>query len=97
VCLFPAAAAHYADPIRILAVIGIIYGALIAWQQTHIRRIMAFSSLSHLGFIVLGIFAFNQFALQGALYQMLNYAMTAGALFILFNFLYEKTGSFADL
>lgn len=94
-CLFPAAAAHYANSIMILAIIGIIYGALIAWQQTNIRRIMAFSSLSHLGFIVLGIFAFNQLALQGALYQMVNHAITAGALFILFNFLYERRGSFS--
>lgn len=94
VCLFPQAASHYATFIMILAVIGIIYGALIAWQQTNIRRIMAFSSLSHLGFIVLGIFAFNQFALQGALYQMLNHAITAGALFILFNFLYERRNTF---
>lgn len=94
VCLFPAAASHYANLIMILAIIGIIYGAIIAWQQTNIRRIMAFSSLSHLGFIVLGIFAFNQFALQGALYQMLNHAITAGALFILFNFLYERKSSF---
>ncbi|MES2615823.1 MAG: NADH-quinone oxidoreductase subunit M [Bdellovibrionota bacterium] len=94
VCLFPQAASHYATAIMILAVIGILYGALIAWQQTNIRRIMAFSSLSHLGFIVLGIFAFNQFSLQGALYQMLNHAITAGALFILFNFLYERRKSF---
>jgi NADH-quinone oxidoreductase subunit M len=93
-CLFPGPAAHYANFIMILAVIGILYGALIAWRQTNIRRIMAFSSLSHLGFIVLGIFAFNQMALQGALYQMLNHAITAGALFILFNFLHERRGSF---
>ena len=93
-CLFPAAASHYATFIMILATIGILYGAIIAWQQTNIRRIMAFSSLSHLGFIVLGIFAFNQFALQGALYQMLNHAITAGALFILFNFLDERRNTF---
>lgn len=94
ICLFPLAASKYAQPIMILAVVGILYGALIAWRQTNVRRIMAFSSLSHLGFIVLGIFAFNQIALQGALYQMLNHAVTAGALFILFNFLYERRGSF---
>lgn len=93
-CLFPAAAEYFAQPILILAVIGILYGALIAWRQTNVRRIMAFSSLSHLGFIVIGIFAFQEMALQGALYQMLNHAITAGAFFILFNFLYEKKSSF---
>ncbi len=94
ICLFPVAAEFYGKRIAILSVIGIIYGALIAWQQTNIRRIMAFSSLSHLGFIVLGIFSFNLLALQGALYQMINHAITAGALFILFNVLYERKGSF---
>lgn len=94
VCLFPSAAVYFAKPIMILAVIGIIYGALIAWQQTNVRRIMAFSSLSHLGFIVIGIFSLNTIGLQGSLYQMLNHAITAGALFILFNFLYERRGSF---
>ena len=94
VCLFPSAASYYAPHMMVLAIIGIIYGALIAWQQTNIRRIMAFSSLSHRGFIVLGIFSLNQFAFQGALYQMLNHAVTAGALFILFNFLYERRNSF---
>ncbi len=94
VCLFPSAAVYFAKSIMILAVIGIIYGALIAWQQKNVRRIMAFSSLSHLGFIVIGIFSLNTIGLQGALYQMLNHAVTAGALFILFNFLYEKRGTF---
>lgn len=94
ICLFPSAAVYFAKSIMILAVIGIIYGALIAWQQKNVRRIMAFSSLSHLGFIVLGIFSLNTIGLQGALYQMVNHAVTAGALFILFNFLYERRGSF---
>ncbi|KAB8028445.1 complex I subunit 4 family protein [Fluviispira multicolorata] len=93
-CLFPSAAIYFAKPIMILAVIGILYGALIAWKQTNIRRIMAFSSLSHLGFIVIGIFSLNTIGLQGSLYQMLNHAITAGALFILFNILYERRGSF---
>lgn len=94
ICLFPVAASQYATPIMILAVIGILYGALIAWKQTNIRRVMAFSSLSHMGFIVLGLFSFNLIALQGSLYQMLNHAVTAGALFVLFNFLYDKRKSF---
>ena len=94
VCLFPAASVYFAKPIIILAIIGILYGALIAWQQKNVRRIMAFSSLSHLGFIVIGIFSLNTIGLQGAIYQMLNHAITAGALFILFNFLYERRGTF---
>lgn len=94
ICLFPIASENARMAIMILAVIGILYGALIAWRQTNIRKMMAFSSLSHLGFIVMGLFAFNAMALQGALYQMINHAITAGALFILFQFLYEKTKSF---
>lgn len=94
ICLFPTAALKFSTPIMVLAVIGIIYGALIAWQQKNIRRIMAFSSLSHLGFIVLGIFSLNTIGLQGSLYQMVNHAVTAGALFILFNFLYQRRNSF---
>lgn len=94
VCLFPSAAIYFAKPIMILAVIGIIYGALIAWRQTNVRKIMAYSSLSHLGFIVIGIFSLNTLGIQGALYQMLNHAITAGALFILFNFLHERRDSF---
>jgi len=94
ICLFPQAAAQFATPILILAVIGILYGALIAWRQKNARRIMAFSSLSHLGFIIVGIFAFNLFALQGALYQMVNHAVTAASLFILINFLNENRGTF---
>ncbi len=94
VCLFPAAAVYFAYPIMVLGVIGILYGALIAWQQKNVRRIMAFSSLSHLGFIVIGIFSLNTLGIQGAIYQMINHAITAGALFVLFNFLYEKKSSF---
>lgn len=94
ICLFPAAAVYFAYPIMILGVIGILYGALIAWQQKNVRRIMAFSSLSHLGFIVIGIFSLNTLGIQGAMYQMLNHAITAGALFVLFNFLHDKKSSF---
>lgn len=94
VCLFPAAAVYFAYPIMILGVIGILYGALIAWQQKNVRRIMAFSSLSHLGFIVIGIFSLNTLGIQGAIYQMINHAITAGALFVLFNYLYDKKSSF---
>lgn len=89
-CLFPAVAVRYGNLLIILAVINILYGALIAWQQTNLRRIMAFSSLSHMGFIVLGIFAFNTFGLFGALYQSINHAVTAAAFFILFQFIESK-------
>jgi NADH-quinone oxidoreductase subunit M len=93
-CLFPAAAVYCSQFVMILAVIGILYGALVAWQQTQLRRMMAFSSLSHLGFIVLGIFSFSAMGLQGALYQMINHAITAAALFLLFQLLHSYRNSF---
>ena len=94
VCLFPSASVYFANHIMVLGVIAILYGALIAWQQKNVRRIMAFSSLSHLGFIVIGIFSLNTIGIQGAIYQMINHAITAGALFVLFNYLHDKTSSF---
>ena len=91
--MFPLAAKYFSPWISALAIISILYGAIIAWQQTNMRRLMAFSSLSHLGFIVLGIFSFNMMGLQGAIYQMINHAITAGAIFILLNFLMERRES----
>lgn len=89
-CLFPNVVDRWSDALIILGLINILYGAFIAWQQTDLRRIMAFSSLSHMGFIVVAIFASNIIALQGALYQMVNHSITAAAFFILFQFLNSK-------
>ena len=73
-----------------LAIIGIIYGALVALVQTDLKRLVAYSSVSHLGFVVLGVFAFTPTALQGAIYQMLNHGVSTGALFVLVGTLYDR-------
>jgi NADH-quinone oxidoreductase subunit M len=88
--LFPEAAHRLAPLIAVLAIIGIVYGALVAMVQTDLKRLVAYSSVSHLGFVVLGIFAFTPTALQGALYQMLNHGVSTGALFILVGTLYDR-------
>jgi NADH-quinone oxidoreductase subunit M len=88
--LFPNAARELAVPIAILAVIGIVYGALVAAGQKDAKKLIAYSSVSHLGFIVLGLFAFTQEAVQGALIQMINHGLSTGALFLLIGMLYER-------
>jgi NADH-quinone oxidoreductase subunit M len=91
--LFPEAAHRAAPYVATLAIIGIIYGALVAMVQTDLKRLVAYSSVSHLGFVVLGIFAFTPTALQGAVYQMLNHGISTGALFLLVGLLYERRHS----
>jgi NADH-quinone oxidoreductase subunit M len=89
--LFPQAAINYAGLISVLAVIGIIYGALVAMVQTDMKKLVAYSSVSHLGFVMLGIFALNQEAVQGAVIQMINHGLSTGALFLLVGMIYERT------
>jgi NADH-quinone oxidoreductase subunit M len=95
----PGGAQRCAPWIAILAIIGIIYGALIALMQTNVKRLIAYSSISHLGFIVLGIFSFNQQGADGAVYQMLAHGLSTGALFLLAGYLEQRRGSLeiADL
>jgi NADH-quinone oxidoreductase subunit M len=88
--LFPEAARLFQPAVIVLAIIGIIYGALVAMVQPDIKKLVAYSSVSHLGFVVLGIFAFNQQALDGAVYQMLNHGVSTGALFLLVGMLYDR-------
>jgi NADH-quinone oxidoreductase subunit M len=88
--LFPEAAHRMAEPIAVLAIIGIVYGALVATVQTDLKRLVAYTSVSHLGFVVLGIFAFNTTAIQGAIYQMLNHGVSTGALFLGVGMLYDR-------
>jgi NADH-quinone oxidoreductase subunit M len=88
--LFPEAAHRAAPYVAVLAIIGILYGALVAMVQTDLKRLVAYSSVSHLGFVVLGIFAFTPTALQGALYQMINHGVSTGALFVLVGTLYDR-------
>ena len=89
--LFPAASLHFAPLLSILAIIGIIYGALVSMVQKDMKKLVAYSSVSHLGFVVLGIFAFTQEAMQGAIIQMVNHGLSTGALFLIVGIIYERT------
>src|SRR6266852_5815382 len=87
---FPDATAKYGPLIIALAVIGVIYGALVAWVQPDMKKLVAYSSVSHLGFCVLGIFALNPTAIEGSILQMVNHGLSTGALFLLVGVLYER-------
>ncbi|WP_022834882.1 complex I subunit 4 family protein [Salisaeta longa] len=87
---FPSAAFEAAMFIAVLAVIGIVYGALVARVQPDAKKLVAYSSVAHLGFVVLGIFAFTTEAMQGAVIQMVNHGISTGALFLLVGMLYER-------
>ncbi len=89
--LFPQAAIYFAPYISVLAIIGIIYGALVAMVQKDMKKLVAYSSVAHLGFVVLGIFALTQESMQGAVIQMVNHGLSTGALFLLVGVLYDRT------
>lgn len=91
--LFPNAARECAPWIGVLAIIGIVYGALVALVQPNMKKLVAYSSVSHLGFVVLGVFSFNQVGMDGAVYQMLNHGVSTGALFMLVGMMYERRHS----
>ena len=91
--MFPQAAHRCAPWIIVLALISIIYGALVALIQPNFKKVIAYSSMSHIGFIVLGIFSFTQLGMDGAIYQMVSHGVTTGALFVLVGFLYERKNS----
>lgn len=88
--IFPNAFMEFAPWFAILAVIGIIYGALVAMVQKDVKKLVAYSSVSHLGFVVLGIFAFNTVAVQGAIIQMINHGLSTGALFLIVGMIYDR-------
>ena len=88
--LFPEAAIKAIPLIVTLAIIGIIYGALVAMVQQDVKKLVAYSSVSHLGFVMLGLFALNTQAVEGAVYQMLNHGLSTGALFLLVGVIYER-------
>jgi NADH-quinone oxidoreductase subunit M len=88
--LFPVAAVYFAPWIAVLAVIGIIYGALVAMVQPDMKKLVAYSSVSHLGFVMLGIASFTSTALVGSVYQMLNHGISTGALFFMVGMLYDR-------
>jgi NADH-quinone oxidoreductase subunit M len=88
--LFPDAAMRFAPVAMLLAVIGIIYGAVLAFAQYDMKRLVAYSSVSHMGFVLLGIFAWNALSLQGALVEMIAHGISTGALFILVGLVQER-------
>lgn len=91
--LFPEAAEYWAWLFLLLGVIGIIYGALVAMVQPDIKKLVAYSSVSHMGYIMIGMFVFNTYGITGGLYQMLNHGISTGALFLLIGMIYERTHS----
>ncbi len=88
--MFPQAAVQWAPIIAVLAVIGIIYGAWVSYAQTDVKKLVAYSSVSHLGFVVLGIFAMTAAGIQGGILQMANHGISTGGLFLVVGMLYER-------
>lgn len=88
--LFPDESREFAPIFIALAIIGIIYGALVAMVQPDVKRLVAYSSVAHMGFVILGMFSFTEMGMQGAVYQMLNHGISTGALFLLVGFIYER-------
>ena len=89
--LFPQALVASAPALAALALIGILYGAAVSWAQTDLKRLVAFSSVSHLGFVMLGLAALNEQGVQGSLIQMINHGISTGALFLIVGLLYDRT------
>jgi NADH-quinone oxidoreductase subunit M len=88
--LFPQAAVQAAPWVALLGVIGILYGAAVSYPQRDIKKLVAYSSVSHLGFVMLGLFALNEQGVQGSLLQMVNHGISTGALFLIVGMIYER-------
>ncbi len=88
--MVPAAVVDWAPFIAVLSIIGILYAALICWVQSDVKKLVAYSSVSHLGFCVLGLFALNPLGLQGSVLYMINHGLSTGALFFLIGMMYER-------
>ncbi len=88
--LFPNASMTFAPYLAVLAIIGIIYGALVAMVQKDVKKLVAYSSVSHLGFVVLGIFAMTAISVQGSIIQMINHGLSTGALFLIVGMIYDR-------
>ena len=86
----PVALVHYAPAIAVLCIVGILYAGLICWVQTDVKKLVAYSSVSHLGFCVLGLVALNTVGITGSVLYMLNHGLSTGALFFLIGFMYER-------
>jgi NADH-quinone oxidoreductase subunit M len=88
--LFPAATLQFFPYMATIAIVGIIYGALVSMVQTDMKKLVAYSSVSHLGFVVLGIFSLTEEAVQGGIIQMINHGLSTGALFIIVGMIYDR-------
>jgi NADH-quinone oxidoreductase subunit M len=88
--LFPEAVATYQIPFMVLGAIAIVYGACVAMVQPDIKKLVAYSSVSHMGYVILGLFSLNEIGVTGAVYQMLNHGISTGALFLLVGMIYER-------
>ena len=88
--MFPDAAVKAAPWMALLAVIGIIYGAAVSYWQKDVKKLVAYSSVSHLGFVMLGLFALNAQGIEGGILQMINHGLSTGALFLLIGMIYER-------
>jgi NADH-quinone oxidoreductase subunit M len=88
--LFPQATVRFAPWMALLAVIGILYGAAVSYAQKDVKKLVAYSSVSHLGFVMLGIFALNPLGVQGGILQMVNHGLSTGALFLAVGMIYER-------
>lgn len=88
--LFPQASIELAPAMATLAVIGIVYGAIVSYSQKDVKKLVAYSSISHLGFVMLGLFALNAQGIEGAILQMINHGISTGALFLIVGFIYER-------
>ncbi len=88
--LFPDATVRFAPWMALLAVIGILYGAAVSYAQKDVKKLVAYSSVSHLGFVVLGLFALNEQGIQGGILQMVNHGLSTGALFLIVGMIYER-------
>lgn len=86
----PAASTYFAPTLAVLSIIGILYAGLICWVQTDVKKLVAYSSVSHLGYCVLGLFALNSVGLTGSVLYMINHGLSTGALFLLIGFMYER-------
>jgi NADH-quinone oxidoreductase subunit M len=91
--LFPYASQQLLPLIAFLSIAGIVYAALVAWVQPDMKKLVAYSSVSHLGYVMLGLFALNIQGIEGGIYQMLNHGVNTGALFILVGMIYERRHS----
>jgi len=88
--LFPEAAMDFTPVIMTLSVIGIVYGALVSMVQPDLKKLVAFSSVSHLGFVMLGMVAYNAMGVSGSVLQMVNHGLSTGALFLIVGMIYER-------